>query len=353
LNTINRLLLVVVISFAILAYAADAKAFELRKQKSNAFNVAILDKPSVTQMEEMGYYRLNYPHKPFFDSVVIFAANINLRQKITGACKPQEYTDGCPIEPKYDKDPNQPCIYYNEFMQKVLDVDQGRKVISMLQSKEIKVQLGILNNHEWAGWSCKMEGDVIQSLAQQMVDEVVKYNLDGIMIDDEYSECYFNPDRESFYNLVKSIKGDSRFAGKIITMAVYGDQFFFEREDYNPSDLLDQVYEMSYEAKIDNLKDYTKSDENKYGMNKKLLGLGVWYGKPFGNNINEVMTLAQGVINEGYGGMMIYQPQLIPSFLETATYFSEIARAEYTERVFVYPLFPTVRPKPIDRIWRP
>lgn len=336
-------MLAVVMFSAMLAYGAERSAYNYKTPKSNAFNVAVLDKPSVRQLEEMGYYRLNFPNKPFFDSIVIFAANINLRIMGTDECKPQEI-DYCSQQPIYDKDPNKPCIYYNEFMKKVLDVDQGKKTISMLQHKGIKVQLGILNNHEWAGWSCKMENDVIHSLAQQMVDEVVKYNLDGIMIDDEYSLCYYNPDRESFYKLVKSIKDDARFAGKIITMALFGDQIFFEKEDYNLADLLDQGYEMSYEAKVENLEDYAKSDTNKYGMNKKSLGLGVWPEKLYGNNINEVMKMAQDVMNGGYGGMMIYQPQLITPFLDTATYFSEIARGEYGKWAFVYPLFPYMWP---------
>lgn len=272
-------------------YAAQTMSMD-----ASAMNVAILNNPSLQDVRDIGLYELNITGKPFFNNVVLFAANINGRN------------------------PNSPELYYNAQMNELLNTSAGVQVIRGLQSKGIKVQIAYLGNHQNAGWSCTMTAATTTNLAASMVTAVNKYGLDGIMIDDEYSTCSGNVN--SFFNLVKTIKMSPEFSGKILTKALFEDEDYFIGVTTNVAQYLDYGYEMTYAGELSDLSPYVG-----YGMPKISLGFGLWSQN---NPLGKVFGITQAVMNEGYAGVMIWAPNTsFDTTMTASAYYTNIAQAEY------------------------
>lgn len=182
-----------------------------------ANNTAVVEVNS-NAVSNAACYTRSDNNQPFFDSSVIFAANIHTETN----------------------DPNQPIIYSNPQVQATLDSDQ----IEKLHQQNIKVLIGILGDHQNAGWSCMTDAGAKQEFAKQIVTFVNNYNLDGVMIDDEYSSCTATNTR-SLPDIAGYIKSDPEFSGKLLTMALYNDQDDFLATTLGKS--LDYGFEMSYD----------------------------------------------------------------------------------------------------------
>lgn len=100
--------------------------------------------------------------KQFFDIVVLFAANINL-----------------------NADTGKPYVSCNENVQALLDARD--KYIRPLQQRGIKVVLGILGNHDPAGIST-LDNELSQVFAADVRRVCDAYGLDGVFLDDEYTD---------------------------------------------------------------------------------------------------------------------------------------------------------------------
>ncbi len=266
-------------------------------------NTVYLNNPSISDVSSIGKYKLVDSNQPFFSTVVLFAANI------------------------HGTDPNHPTLYYNSYFDKLLNSVEGINAIRTLQAEGIKVQLAYLGDHQNAGWSCNMNSDVAISLANQMVsDAIVKYGLDGLSIDDEYSTCKGNT--QAFYNVVSAIKKNTKFSNKILSMAAYApDKIFFQSSTTNVANFLDQVYEMTYAADVNYLTFYKEA-----GVPSQNLFLGLWPSK---NSQSMASRATQDILNRNYGGIMIWAANTEFSSTNNATsYYSVIAQDEYKTDVF-------------------
>ncbi|WIB33909.1 endo-beta-N-acetylglucosaminidase H [Curtobacterium sp. MCSS17_005] len=127
-----------------------------------------------------------------FDVAIIFAANIN-------------YEDGKAV------------LYNNENVQRTLD--QAATQIRPLQAKGIKVTLSVLGNHQGAGLANFPTKAAARDFAAQVSATVKKYGLDGVDLDDEYSDYGANgtpqPNQQSIGWLISALRAD--MPGKIIS----------------------------------------------------------------------------------------------------------------------------------------
>ncbi len=127
-----------------------------------------------------------------FDVAIIFAANIN-------------YEDGKAV------------LVENENVQRTLD--QAATQIRPLQAKGIKVSLSVLGNHQGAGLANFTSKAAARDFAAQVAATVEQYGLDGVDLDDEYSDYGVNgtpqPNEQSIGWLVSALRAD--MPGKLIS----------------------------------------------------------------------------------------------------------------------------------------
>lgn len=127
-----------------------------------------------------------------FDVAIIFAANIN-------------YEDGKAV------------LVENENVQRTLD--QAATQIRPLQAKGIKVSLSVLGNHQGAGLANFTSKAAARDFAAQVSATVKQYGLDGVDLDDEYSDYGVNgtpqPNEQSIGWLISALRAD--MPGKLIS----------------------------------------------------------------------------------------------------------------------------------------
>lgn len=127
-----------------------------------------------------------------FDVAIIFAANINW-------------------------DGTKAVLYNNDKVQATLD-DAATK-IKPLQAKGIKVSLSVLGNHQGAGIANFPTQAAAADFAAQVSATVTKYGLDGVDLDDEYSDYGTNgtpqPNQQSIGWLISALRAD--MPGKLIS----------------------------------------------------------------------------------------------------------------------------------------
>ncbi len=260
------------------------------------FNMAYVEVSS-NKISTAGCYIRTDNNKPFFDFVSVFAGNIN------------------------GLNPNKPEIYLNPHVDAILNSNQ----ISTLQNKGIKVLLTLVGNHQNAGWSCMSDENAIKLFANDVVNLVNQYHLDGIDIDDEYSRC--GPNNTSVLRIAEAIKSHPGFKGKILSKALYSDQSDFG-STYNGhklTDFLDYGWEMTYDSKnyADRLSPYAQ-----YGFKKSNLSLGV--------NADESPEIAKDsanyILQNNYGGIMIYDVNT-----HSRDYLTALAQVEFKTDVNLLP----------------
>lgn len=123
--------------------------------------VGVLEVNDVNPLNTMGF-TLKRSGKQFFDAVVIFSANIN-----------------------YDTQTGRVYVSRNKNVQALLD--QREKYLKPLQARGIKVILGILGNHDISGIST-LSDETAARFAKEVRDVCDAYELDGVFLDDEYSD---------------------------------------------------------------------------------------------------------------------------------------------------------------------
>ena len=134
--------------------------------------------------------------QPFFSEVVIFAANI------------------------HGKSVNSPTIYLNKYDNDLLNRDEAVQV-QKLHSRGVDVLVALLGDYQPAGWSCMDDDTSIVNFAAKIAEFVKKYNLDGVAIDDEYSNCSDN--ETSILKIVSSLRANKDFQNKKIQMVLLND----------------------------------------------------------------------------------------------------------------------------------
>lgn len=104
-----------------------------------------------------------------FDIAIIFAANIN----------------GTPEKPE---------LYLNENVMRILNDAENQ--IRPLQGRGIQVLLSIVGNHQTAGISNFQSEEKAMDFASQVKNIVEKYGLNGVDLDDEYTDYKGSPARD-------------------------------------------------------------------------------------------------------------------------------------------------------------
>ncbi|WP_152670351.1 hypothetical protein [Lysobacter capsici] len=271
-------------------FAAGLMAF-IASSAADARNVVFLNNPSPQDVSNVGRFIVKGTGKPFFSDLVLFAANIN------------------------GSTPNTPVLFYNSQMSTILD--NNIAIVRALQQKGIKVQISYLGNHQNAGWSCNMSATAAAQLGNAMVAEVVRYGLDGINVDDEYSTCSGNA--SAFYSVLSAIRGNSGFSGKTLSKALWSDSQYFSAP-YNAATKLTEGYEMTYGGSVSYLTPYVG-----YGMLKSNLFLGI---SPEFSSATQARTIAANVASGGYQGVMIWAPNAFLSTSAAASYYTQIIKAQ-------------------------
>ncbi len=277
----KRLLFVVGVLFVVNSFAVNMSYVEVN---SNS-------------LSNVGCYVRASNNKPYFDMVSIFAANIN------GA------------------NPDYPKIYLNPQVKSTILSSQ----IKNLQNKGIKVLATLLGNHKNAGWSCMNNQLDIDKFANQVVEFANQYNLDGIDIDDEYSDC--STDDTSLIRIAEAIKTNPAFAGKLLTKALFSDKKYF-KASYNGhklADYLDYGWEMSYGSNDfdDRLSTYFHN-----GMTANKLMIGGWTQ----SSDPSPRDIGQYTANNNLAGVMVYDVNN-----NSQNYLSALAMGQYKDQIQVLP----------------
>lgn len=122
---------------------------------------------------------------PVFDVAIIFAANINY-------------------------DGSKAVLFLNDRVQATLD--DAKNQIRPLQARGIKVSLSILGNHQGAGIANFTSPEAAADFSSQVAAVVKRYGLDGVDLDDEYSNYGVNgtpqPNDDSTGWLISALRSD-------------------------------------------------------------------------------------------------------------------------------------------------
>jgi hypothetical protein len=182
---------------------------------------------------------------------------------------------------------------FDDNIQAVLDDDS----IRYLQGKGLTVLLSITNGRHSVGWSEFTSESAATDFAQYLKTDVIdKYGLDGIDVDDEYSEG--TPNETSLIMVTSKMR--EIMPTKIISKALWSDSDYFEAE-WKGDKLAGNLHygaEMSYGGSPDDrLTPYTG-----YGLSRGQLSLGFWSGGASPNPDQDV----QWLLDNGYAGIMVY-----------------------------------------------
>lgn len=125
----------------------------------------------------------------FFDAVVLFSGNIH-----------------------WDTQSGKPYMHYNDNVTALLkDKD---KYIQPLRDRGIKVLMGVLGDHDGSGPANLTEKGA-EVFAEHLAEMCVEYGLDGICMDDEYSEYYKAPTNEYFTGSSTSLLQATRLLERV------------------------------------------------------------------------------------------------------------------------------------------
>lgn len=231
--------------------------------------------------------------RQFFDIACIFAANINAGSAGDAA------------------------LYFNP--QVAATLESG--AVQTLQDLGITVLLTVLGNHENAGWSCFTQQSVAQNFVDQLAAAVQKYGLDGIDIDDEYSNCQTNLTSLAMVTTLMQ----QTMPGKIISKALFQDiQYFGPTWEGNTlANTLTYGWEMTYGYPNYGARLQPYVDK---GMGKNQLAIGVSTDDCDGG------PAASFIKSNGYGGVMVFNVTN-----DSTSCLSQISNALYDEDTVAKP----------------
>ena len=157
----------------------------------------------------------------------------------------------------------------------------------------------------------------VSKFANDIAAFVNKYHLDGVSIDDEYSNCVSN--NTSMIMISQTLKQNPNFSGKILTKALWSDSDVFSstygKYKVKLVDFLNSGSEMTYSGTPDgNLTPYVG-----YGMSPNDLTMGVSTNSP-----SDAASDATNAMNKGWGGIMVYN---VTS--DSTAFVKTLEKAEY------------------------
>ena len=143
-------------------FAMDAKRVNYTVMKANPRTTKQVVYLEVNDCNPLNILEYNLADgTPFFDAVILFAANIN-----------------------YDSVNDVVYLHNNANVQALLD--ESDVYLQPLRKKGIKVYLGLLGNHDASGLA-QLSNWGAREWAKEVAEAVRAYKLDGVNLDDEYS----------------------------------------------------------------------------------------------------------------------------------------------------------------------
>ncbi len=285
----------------------DATAFpgaeKLFEGKPGMKIIGVLEVNDHNPLNTLGF-TLKNSGKQFFDIVVLFSANIN-----------------------YDSRTGRVYVSRNENVQALLD--QRQKYLVPLQQRGIKVVLGILGNHDLSGIST-LSKERAQEFAKEVRLICDAYELDGVFLDDEYTDY--------------AAAASGQVPGFVKQSAEAASRLAYEIRREQPSRLLIsyRYQSLSRGVAIDGmqpgeiwdyvLNDYgvTSNPVSTYpGLRQNQAGTGSWNCSdwsqwiPSNRNWKASFSL-KGMREEGYGALMIYNFQCSPTYSITNSIINDM-----------------------------
>lgn len=208
---------------------------------------------------------------PFVDIAIIFAANIN-----------------------WDSENNLPILHLNPNVDNVLV--NREKYLKPLQDKGIKIVLDILPNHQGIGF-CNLTEQYAEFFAEQLVQCVDKFGLDGIDFDEEYAKYGMGGPKtysedKSLTRLATRLR--ERMPDKIISMFDYSVPYDVS---VNSGELRDKnVFNFAYanyggKSTASFVRHHWGHSEASYELNRGVPIYGTYY-----NDANSALTSGRGVL---------------------------------------------------------
>ena len=277
-----------VVSTALITEQTSADiAFARPCGASKAVTTAVYIEVNHEDFATVGVFVREGAHRPVFDLAMIFAANINY--------------DGCTA-----------YLHLNERVLETLRATETQ--IRPLQRRGTKVLLSLLGNHEGAGFANFPIRHDADRFAAQVARVVHRCHLDGVDLDDEYSEYGKNgtgqPNEDSFVWFVRALR---RHLGphKLLTLYSIGPSVDRTVSAVgNASDDLDYAWNPWYG---------TYQEPSVPGMPRSRLGAAA---VDWGHTSTEmVQTMASRTIRDGYGVFMTYDLRMStnPSLVQAMT----------------------------------
>lgn len=236
--------------------------------------------------------------KQLFDIVVLFSANIN-----------------------YNEQTGRVYVSRNENVQAILD---GRdKYLKPLQDRGMKVVLGILGNHDISGVST-LSPAASKLFAQEVKDVCDAYDLDGVFLDDEYTDYGGAQTTSNPLFQAQSYEACSRLAydikqaqpDRMVIGYRYQGLYYGKTIDgVQPGEFFDYVVN-DYWVTSDPTETYP-------GLKQNQAGTGSWNCSDWSQCIPANGSWTQrfsltGMRDEGYGTMMVYNFTNDPGYWMTS-----------------------------------
>lgn len=240
---------------------------------------------------------------PFFDYVVLFAYNIN-----------------------YNPGEDRVFLHSNANCQALLD--EADTYLKPLRQKGIKVLMGILGNHDAAGL-CQLSDWGCSEFAKEVAQAVKMYGMDGVALDDEYSEAAgsgkwfasksYQAGSRMCYEMKKAMK-EAKCDDSIVHVFQYGYLSSLRSVDgADPSTFVDQM-----------VGNYGSAGSVQGSMTKKSCSGGSY---ECNNGQYPSETTARNIKNNGYGYIMYFNPDpaVKPGYYGENGYFAQAARGLYNQ----------------------
>ena len=284
--------------------------------------IAVVEVNDFSPLNPIGF-TLKESGKQLFDMVVLFSANIN-----------------------YNDQTGRVYVSRNDNVQAILD--NREKYIQPLQDRGIKVILGILGNHDESGISTLSDA-ACKDFAQEVKNLCDAYRLDGVFLDDEYTNKDGAAASSNPLFQAASYKGSSRMAYEIkmaqperLVLAYKWEELYNGApiDGKQPGEFFDYV-----------LNDYCDANNpvaTYPGLRQDQAGTGSWnctdanwykarwmpgttYNFSDGSTMsyNDIFPLA-GMRDAGYGALMVYNFYCNPNMRLTPRIIDNLKMAAQT-----------------------
>lgn len=242
-------------------------------------------------------FKVKESGKQLFDMVVLFSANINI-DKTTGA----------------------PYISCNENVRAILS--NADKYIRPLQQRGMKVILGLLGNWDASGLSTFTPG-TSKYFANEVKNFCDTYQLDGVLLDDEYTDYDAAASGKYPGFQAQSYEGSSRIAYDIKKAQPERLNLVYRYAGYNKGVEIDGEQPGQFMDYVFNNYGVTSDPTTAFpGLRQDQAGTGSWECSdwalwfPRNGNYRNYFNL-DDIREEGYGAMLIFNFKCSPDYAYT------------------------------------